>query len=323
VSTADLRTTAWRRSSGGAASWAATLRHGAAAAVLLAACSGAEPGLDRGAGPAADPAAAPIDDPPAGHAVPARDAAAGVPVCLQGQPFVATGSIGVRDAQRGDASRVAGLRAERHDGCDRFVIDLVGEDGRAASRAGRVTAELLRELGVVRVSLRDVTTVDPDATDASLGGALARDAFAVFSPDGRFVFVDVHLGEPAEAFITTLDDPARVVVDLRPGGGAVPAAAPREQRVVVLRPRPGAASYPLTVAGYARTFEANVVVRLEHDGREAFRDFTTATAWADAWGHYSLTIPDGPTAGTVILHVGEYSARDGTWQGAAVRLQLR
>jgi hypothetical protein len=293
-----------------------------AAAALLSACAGAEPDADRSAGAAADPAAAPVEGPPADQAAPSRDAAAGVPVCLQGEPFVASGSIAVRGAEPGDARRVGSLRAERHDGCDRFVIDLIGEDGRAAARAGRVTAELLRDIGVVRVSLRDVTAVEPDATDAALDGLLARDAFAVFSPDGRWVFVDVHLGDPAEAFITTLDDPARVVVDLRPGGGAVPAAPPREQRVIVLRPRPGAASYPLTVSGYARTFEANVVVRLEQAGREVFQDNTTATAWADAWGHYSLTIPDGPT-GTVLLRVGEHSARDGTWQGAAVRLQMR
>jgi hypothetical protein len=52
------------------------------------------------------------------------------------------------------------------------------------------------------------------------------------------------------------------------------------------------------------------------------QDFTTATAWVDAWGHYSLVIPEGPT-GPVVLHVGEHSARDGTWEGVAIRLQLR
>jgi hypothetical protein len=91
---------------------------------------------------------------------------------------------------------------------------------------------------------------------------------------------------------------------------------------VVLQPRPGTASYPLTVTGYARTFEANVVVRLERDGDDVYDDFTTATAWTDAWGHYSFTIPDGPT-GPVVLHVGEYSARDGTWDGVAVELDMR
>jgi hypothetical protein len=277
-----------------------------AAAVLLAACNGARQS----------------ESAPGQPAVVDGDAAAQAPVCLQGDPFVASGSIAVRDAQPGDAEQVGGLRWERHDGCERFVIDLAAGDGGTAARAGRVTGEVLRDLGVVRISLRDVTTVDPDATDAPLDGPLAGGAFAVFSPDGRWVDVDVHLADAAEAFVTTLDEPARVVVDLRPGGRAVPERAPRNERVVVLQPRPGTASYPLTVTGYARTFEANVVVRLEYEGRDVHEDFTTATAWVDAWGHYTIRVPEGP-AGNVVLHVGEYSARDGDWQGVAVRLQMR
>jgi hypothetical protein len=91
---------------------------------------------------------------------------------------------------------------------------------------------------------------------------------------------------------------------------------------VVLEPRPGPASYPLTITGYARTFEANVVARLEQGGEEVLETFTTATAWVDAWGHFSFTIDDGPT-GPVRLHVGEYEARDGAWEGVVVELRMR
>jgi hypothetical protein len=136
------------------------------------------------------------------------------------------------------------------------------------------------------------------------------------------VYVDVHLADAAEAHVSLLREPARVVVDLRPGGGALPPPPARDARVVVLEPRGGPASYPLTVTGYSRTFEANVVARLEQGGEEVFETFTTATAWVDAWGHYSLSIPRGP-AGPVTLHVGEYSARDGSWEGVAVELEMR
>ena len=243
-------------------------------------------------------------------------------VCLRGEPFVANGAARVGTSPPGDAHELEGFRWERHEGCERLVIDFVAEDGRAANSAGRVEAEVLRDLGVVRVQLRDVEWVDTNATDAMFAGPLATAAFAVFSPDGRWTYVDVHLGAEAEAHVIVLNGPARVVVDLRPGGGAVPDPAPREARVVVLEPRPGDARYPLTVTGYARTFEANVVTRIEQGGSEVLEDFTTATAWVDAWGHYSFTIEDGPT-GNIELHVGEYSARDGAWEGVAVRLQMR
>lgn len=254
---------------------------------------------------------------------PADDVAVNdVAVCLQGEPFVAEGAIALDAAEAGDAHRVSNLRWEAHAGCERFVIDLVGEDGSPATSAGEVRAEVLRDLGVVRLSLREVEHVDPDATDISLDGPLARAAYAVWSPEGRWVYVDLHLLDEAEAHVTVLDEPARVVIDLRPGGGALPSPAVANERVVVLEPRPGEAAYPLTVTGYARTFEANVVARIEQEGEPVDETFTTATAWADAWGHYSLTFDEGP-AGRIELHVGEHSARDGTWQGVVVELNMR
>jgi hypothetical protein len=276
------------------------------AVLVLAACPAPDPADD----PADDPVTANDEDP------------ADRPVCLLGEPFVASGSLDVADLEPGDATRLGAIRWEDYEGCERLVMDLVTDDDAPADRPGAVTAEVLRDLGVVRISLRDVEWVDTAATDATFDGPLARAAYAVFSHEGRWVYVDVHLADAAEAHVSTLEDPARVVVDLRPGGGAVPAPAPAANRVVVLEPRPGAASYPLTVTGYARMFEANVVVRLERDGQDVYEDFTTATAWVDAWGHYSFTIPDGPT-GRVTLHVGEHSAKDGTWEGVAVELEVR
>lgn len=246
----------------------------------------------------------------------------GAPVCLLGGPFVADGVVEVPAGTARNAYELVELRWHRYEGCERFVIDLTRADGGGAHRAGEVTAEVLRDRGVVRVRLHDVESVDPGATEASFEGPLVRAAYSVFSPEGRGVYVDVHLGEAAEASVTVVKGPARVLVDVRPGGGRVPPLAPSRARVVVLEPRPGLASYPLTVTGYARTFEANVVVRLEQNGQDVYRDFTTATAWADAWGHYSFTVREGPS-GTVILHVGEHSARGGSWEGVAIPIEVR
>lgn len=265
----------------------------------ISACAGESPESDR-AGPGTD----------------AR------PVCLRGDPFVARGAIPVADQGTGDARHMSAMRWERHDGCERVVIDLATADGDPAKAAGTVRAELLRDLSVVRIHVRDVRTVATHATDARFDGPLTAAAYAVWAPEGRWVYVDLHLDRPAEAHVFRLDNPARVVVDLRPGGAGLPDPAVRGRRVVVLAPRQGEASYPLAVTGYARTFEANVVARLVRSGKVARDTFTTATAWADAWGYYAVTFPDGPT-GRVQLQVGEHSARDGTWEGEAVDLVLR
>lgn len=243
------------------------------------------------------------------------------PVCLQGDPFVADGRLPLASTNAGSAARIDTMRWETHDGCARFVIDLASEAGRPAAAVGRVTAEFMRDLGVVRVELPDVTGVDSGAADARFDG-LARAAYAVNAPDGAGMFVDLHLDAPVEAHVAVLDEPARVVIDLRPGGSSLPPPAVAGRQVVVMEPRTGEESYPLTIRGYARTFEANVVARLEQDGEDVDEMFTTATGWMEAWGYFSMTFDEGPT-GTVVLHVGEYSARDGAWQGVAVDLKMR
>jgi hypothetical protein len=246
----------------------------------------------------------------------------GTAVCLEGGPFVGVGELPVEPAGPGDAREISGLRWQAHEGCERLVIDLAGEAGSPATGTGPVEVEVLRGLGVVRVALTGVERVDPGATEATFAGPLARAAYAVRAPEGLFTWIDVHLGDAAEAHVKTLAEPARVVVDLRPGGGPVPPPPASERRVVVLQPRGGSASYPLTVTGYARHFEANVVVRIEQGGADVFETFTTATDWIDAWGHYSVVVEEGP-AGPIRLHVGEHSARDGTWEGVAVDLEMR
>ena len=243
------------------------------------------------------------------------------PVCLQGGPFVADGRIPLASTTAGAAARIDTMRWETHNGCARFVVDFASEEGRPVATIGGVTAEFMRNLGVVRVELPDISGVDPGATDSRFDG-LARAAYAVNSPDGTGMFVDLHLDAPAEAHVAVLENPARVAIDLRPGGPSLQPPAVAGRRVVVMEPRTGEESYPLTIQGYARTFEANVVARLEQDGRDADEMFTTATGWVDAWGHFSMTFDEGPT-GDVVLHVGEYSARDGAWEGVAVDLSMR
>lgn len=249
------------------------------------------------------------------------DAAAatdGLPVCLQGDSFVADGAYPLESDQPGDARVISDLRWEAHDDCERFVIDFATEDGGPASTIGDVTAEVLRDLGIVRITLPSVERVEPDATDADFDG-LADAAYVVRSDEGRWLYVDLHLAHEAEAYIAAVDEPGRVFVDIRPGGAPIPPPAASDSHIVVLQPRARTVTYPFDIVGYARTFESNVIARIERQGEEIFETFTTATSWVDAWGYFSFTIDNGPP-GPIHLHVGEYSARDGSWSGVKVEL---
>lgn len=242
-------------------------------------------------------------------------------VCLQGEPFIDDGMYPVESSQTGDAHTISALRWEEHDGCERFVIDFITEDGNPAFGVGEITAEVRRDLGVVRINLPSVERVDTGATDADFDG-LVDAAYVVRSEEGRWLYVDLHLAEEAEVHIAVIEEPGRVFVDLRPGGPPIPPPAAAENHIVVLEPRTEEVTYPFDITGYARTFEANVVARIEREGEEILETFTTATSWVDAWGYYSITIDNGPS-GPIVLHVGEYSARDGTWSGVRLSLEAQ
>ncbi|MGH9167211.1 MAG: Gmad2 immunoglobulin-like domain-containing protein [Acidimicrobiia bacterium] len=239
--------------------------------------------------------------------------------CLEEDgPFVTDGVIGVLGGEEGDAQRVAALRWAPHEGCERFVIDLVTEDGAPATASGLVQAEIIRDLGVVRLRLAEAVTGTAVA-DTAFGGRLAGRAFVVRSLEAG-LFVDLHLLAPATARSFVLSSPGRVVVDLQSGGPPLPSPAPSSGRVVVLSPRGGSATYPLDVTGYARTFEANVLVRVRQGGRVEAEGVTTAADWTETWGEFTLDLEQGPE-GPAELFVGEESAQDGSEEGVVISLE--
>jgi hypothetical protein len=252
------------------------------------------------------------------------------PVCLQDNGFVESGTIATFERDPGDARLVLDFRLGVHPGCERLVIDLGTTEETPAEAVGQVAAEFLRDLRVVRVYLGeevDFTELVGTKTDADLAGTQIDRVYLVRSLDewNGHLYLDVHLAEPVLARVFVLDSPARIVVDVQPGGAPLPAAPAVANNVVVLWPRPeeppATASYPLTVTGYARTFEANVLGIIRSNGEIAVEDFTTAASWAETWGEFELTIDDGPL-GQIELFVGERSARGGTEQGVRIRLVM-
>lgn len=240
-----------------------------------------------------------------------------LPPCLVGDGFVEVGRIDAFDRNEADARQVLEFRFARHKGCERVVIDLANEDGEAAERTGPASAEFLRELGVVRVHLESDIGLDSlvgSETEAGFEGEWARRAFLVRPLDGN-AFIDIHLGEPALVRVLMLDEPARIVIDLRPGGDALPPpAAIDEDFIVVLSPRVAngeraGVSYPFTIRGYGRAFEANVIYRIRVNGEVVAEDFTTAASWAETWGEFELEVDEDVIGGRVDLAAGRLRGR--------------
>jgi hypothetical protein len=223
------------------------------------------------------------------------------PACGPGQEFSQDGELLDVDQQGGDAARISGLNGERDSNCERFVIGLTTAAGAPATSVGTVRAVFLRDLGVVRVYLPDVT--DTSITDGVFELPLVDRSYVVRAEDGS-LYVDAHLGGASLARAVVAESPARIIVELEPGGPDLPELAPHSDLIVVLTPRGGKAGYPLVVSGYARTFEANVVVRLVKAGSVVTQSITTATDYLTAWGQFSTTLESGPQ-GSVDVVVGD------------------
>jgi hypothetical protein len=253
---------------------------------------------------------------------PPNDAA---PPCLAGTTaFVRDGVVTTLGEEVGDATQIAGIRWATHPGCERVVADFLTATGAPASGIGRAVVETSPSRGIVRISLpADIETTG--LADALIDGELAQRVFVVRQP-GENLAVEIHTGSsvPVEVRALIVDAPARLVVDLRPAseGGPLLVAPPSiGDNVVLITPTPGPNVYPLTVSGYARTFEASVVARLIVDGVVVVEQTTTAADRLDAWEAFSMAFADGP-AGDVELFVGEDSTEDGTPIGVSIMLDV-
>lgn len=200
------------------------------------------------------------------------------------------------------------MNSEQEPGCERFVVGFTTKTGAPATSIGDVNVEFLRDLGVIRIVLPNLT--ETSITDGVFESPLVDRAYVVRSSDGS-LYVDAHLGAPARATAKVMQSPARVVVTLESGGPALVDRAYRSDVVVLLTPRARRATYPITVSGYTRTFEGTVVVRLQKGGKVVEELVTTATDYLDAWGEFSSIIDSGPL-GNVVLTVGDDGGQDVT-----------
>ncbi len=229
--------------------------------------------------------------------------------CLDGTgSFVGDGPLGTQTRESSDAASIVGLALTPYEGCERLMVDLAAGSGAPATSLGTTSAEFLRESGIVRVHL-DPAVDTTGVSDIIFAGSLVDRVFVVRDFD-ESLFLDVHLEAPAVARYSVISNPARLAVDLAPGGSEI--GTPLYSDYVVVMPVPDTG--PTGIEGYGRTFEANILLRVRSGGEIISEGFTTATDYLETWGRFTFAFPDDIT-GNVEIFVGEDSARDGSEQG--------
>lgn len=247
-------------------------------------------------------------------------------VCLAAT-LVALLSMGTAVAQTsGTADTIRDVRFGSHAGFERAVVDL-GSGELPADFAPNYRWTYTDGGSILRLVLPTVSsTLTTDGV--GLGEAVSR-YYAVRSLGGNRMSVEFHLTEAAgPATVFYLNDPARIVIDVpTTGQNAYPDPAVGD-KVVVKQPRADYTVGPgiFTVTGYARPFEAQGSWRVKDVFGNVVREGTYLTSdWAATWGRFAFTADYPPYLGGMsgTLEVGEYSARDGSFEGVSVPLVFR
>lgn len=231
--------------------------------------------------------------------------------------YVASGPIGRVGDSDGDAGQISGITLEDVEGCERITVDFATRGGAPATRLTPTQVELLEDIGVVRISFNP-SIQSTALAESVFEGSLAERAYVVRGLDGR-LFIDLLLVRAAEARVAGVQTPAQLEIELRAGNGQQVGHPAISELVVVTSPSTTEVAFPLEVAGYARTFEGNVVGRLTDSTGVRDEQTTTAAAYIETWGAFLLTV-DGAGEGPLQLFVGSESPSDGSPVGVTLDL---
>ncbi len=238
--------------------------------------------------------------------------------CPQEEDFVATGQID-RVTQPSSDSRTLGLISRQiDDGCERFGFDFDTAEDAPATTPPSVNAFFLEGERVIRIVLDiDRTVINDQLIETELVDRL----YVVRGLDGT-MFVDIHLNQGANAHVVVSNSPARMVLELNTAPTELTAPASIAENVVLLQP-PNEAEVDVDTAlhGYARVFEANVLILATSGDEVVVRSSTTAADSVETWGEFRATV--SLPLGSIDLFVGEESPVDGSLDGVTLKLSVR
>jgi hypothetical protein len=181
-----------------------------------------------------------------------------------------------------------------------------------------VAVEYVDQVPIIRMALATERTV---ITDQLVETPMVERLYVVNSVNGG-MFIDIHLASPAQARVTVESSPARVVLDLQPGIVDYPTSVATSDFMVVVTPVDGSTeSSPVSIEGYGRTFESNVLLIATTGDEVVAEDFTTAADSESTWGEFfsEMTLPPGD----ISLFVGDENQEEGGLEGVTITLTVR
>lgn len=235
--------------------------------------------------------------------------------CPGAGEFGEGGAIATVEGEGSDGSALGSISWEVSDQCETFEFEFVTAEGAPATSVPRVEVGHLETFQVLRIRLGASSSV---ITDQLVESPFVDRLYVVKALDGG-IFVDLHLITPVSARARVEASPARLFIDLRPGFAALSGEPAVGDNVVVVSPGADTSvDRQVPVIGYARTFEANVLLIVTQDGTIVRQQDATAADTAELWGEFrtDIVLPEGVSS----LFVGEATPGDGSLEGVTLDL---
>ena len=240
------------------------------------------------------------------------------PSCPLAIEFASEGRIFRLDQPTSDTGMIGLISWDLSPGCESFRIDFETTEGAPSTTAPSVIVEYLDTRQVIRVYLDVDRTV---ITDQRVETELVDRLYVVRGLDGG-MFIDFHLAKPAEARARITNSPAQLTLQFQPGNLPFEGTAALSEYAVVIEPSDGSVGSPsIRISGYARTFEANVLIIATAGDRVVAETNAVAADWVETWGEFQtrLDVPLGETS----IFVGESDPKDGSLAGVTIRMTNR
>ena len=232
--------------------------------------------------------------------------------------FAEGGVVDQVDNPDSDTTTIGLISWQADEACETFEIAFETSEGAPATTPPSIRAEYVDDVGVIRLWMSARETV---ISDQLVETTLVNRMYVVRSIDGG-MFIDFHLDAPSQARIVAESSPARLTLQLQPGIVDYTSAPTASGPVVLITPADDdTVPTTVTVEGYARTFESNVLILATQGDAVVIEENTTAADSVDTWGQFraSMDLVEGPIA----LFVGNENAETGRFEGVSIDLEAR
>ncbi|HSJ34521.1 MAG TPA: hypothetical protein VLB85_05660 [Acidimicrobiia bacterium] len=216
-----------------------------------------------------------------------------VRACPEGDVMLADGQLLRFDRPTSDGTRITGVSWRTSGNCQLVSVSFATADGAPATTPPTVTARLLRAAGVLRI---ETAATEAVVVDQLVEEGQVERLFVPADQEG-FRFVDLVLNGPTVARARVQTSPARLEVELEPGGPAEIGSPLITPQLVIVEPGSAAAMEPvLDVSGYSTGELEGLQIAVLDQGETVAESPLDLETSPFLWRAFDFVLPMGDSA---------------------------